>query len=755
MVGVAAFPYLAAAQVAGPDEVIVTAQHREQRLQDTPLAITVLSAADLDARIDTTVAGVSDRIPNATLKVLGSSFGPALGAAIRGVGQFDFNPALEPGVGLYVDDVYFPTLTGADLELLDVERIEILRGPQGTIAGRNAIGGAIKIVSRRPGTAAPGFVEATYGSGENVGVRGGLEFLLGQAATRVSFVGKQQNGYVKRFDYGCLFGASGVPAQRAAGNCLAGRDGGVGYVGARGSSRLNLSDTIDLTITADYGRDKRTPAAEVLTVASLNNPNTNPAPNIPFDSRFICGAYCNYANNAQPAGQFVGGASAGFPLNATSGSDRSLFRGHGFSADLDVALSPTLSLRTIAAYRRYKSTFNSDDDLSPANIGYGQNRLDHDFKSGEVRLTGDMTDAVSFTAGAYASTQRTTYFTYQDIRYAPIPLQFVGDDPVDADTQALFASVVMELSASTNVTGGLRYTHEAKDYTFVRQNRDGTANPFLGALSGVVGRYRGSHTDYRIGIDHRWNATLMTYASIATGFKGGGIGPRPFNAAQVQAFGPEKLTAYEIGLKADVFNGRARFNVSAFHNDYTALQLTLNACPQFGGPGPCALPQNAGDADVEGVEVEAVLRPAARFTIDAAASFLDFDYVSINAATGLPLSGTQPYLPRRKWSLGASYDIELSNLGTLTSRVSIAHQDDVFTNPVNRAINQIPAYTVADASIVFRHPATDAEVGLFIGNLTDKYYYLTIFDITGAGAGTVKAQPARGREYAVRIRKSF
>jgi iron complex outermembrane receptor protein len=135
---------------SGSPDIIVTAQFRKERLQDTPLAITAVNAAQLEAKNQTNLAQMADAAPNVSLKPQGASFGPSISASIRGVGQNDFNPAYEPGVGIYIDDVYYPQLTGAVFDLLDVDRVEILRGPQGTLSGRNSEGGAIKLYSKMP-----------------------------------------------------------------------------------------------------------------------------------------------------------------------------------------------------------------------------------------------------------------------------------------------------------------------------------------------------------------------------------------------------------------------------------------------------------------------------------------------------------------------------------------------------------------------------------------------------------------------------
>jgi iron complex outermembrane receptor protein len=129
------------------------------------------------------------------------------------------------------------------------------------------------------------------------------------------------------------------------------------------------------------------------------------------------------------------------------------------------------------------------------------------------------------------------------------------------------------------------------------------------ALTGRTGLYSGNRFDYRASIDYRFSPEILAYATVSTGFKGGGIAPRPFNAAQAVPFGPEKLTAYEIGVKTDLFDRKVRLNISAYLNKFSGAQLTLLSCPQFGGPGPCAVPQNAGNADVKGLEAELLVKP--------------------------------------------------------------------------------------------------------------------------------------------------
>ena len=762
---------------SGNSEIIVTAQFREQRLQDTPLAITAVDAEMLEARSQTNLQEVTNQAPNVTLRTQGASFGPSMGASIRGVGQFDFSPAFEPGVGLYIDDVYYSSLTGANFELLDLERIEILRGPQGTLQGRNSVGGAIRMITKKPDADTGGFVEATYGSRNHVGVRAGVNFTIDEkngVYARLSGVARQQDGYVDRIDYGCAFPGSGVPTTRGAGDCLVSRHGGVGYTAVRGQLRWNPNEVLDVLVAADYTKDERTIAGEVLVAADppANTLNIGPA----FGPRFMCGRYCNYSAFAQPAIVWAGPVAPGIPLVATAGDDISRFKGWGVSLNADLAINDRLQLQSISAYRAWNNRFNADDDLSPSNIGLGQNALDYWFWSQEVRLNAELMDNLDVTLGAYYNDQRTEYFTYQDLRYVVIPLQFIyhpGHDPVNTDSLAFFGTGIWKPIDRLTITAGLRYTDEHKDYTYFRANPDGSFNPFLSGITGTVGVYDGPEStrwDYRFSADYRFSPELMVYATTATGFKGGGVGPRPFNPAQARGFGPEVLTSYEAGFKADLFDRRVRVNAAAFLSKYDGIQIALLSCPQFGGPGPCALPQNAGDAEITGFELETLLTPVEGLQIDGSLSYIDFKYKCVQILTVRALNpgetntcssdpavvsliGRPGQLPEWKWSAGIQYTFPVPG-GTLTPRFDASYTASTSGGAAVTAI-PLPSFTVANARLTWENQNQDWNVSLEVTNLFEEYYYLTTFDIRGAGAGFAKAQPGRPREWAVTVKKTF
>jgi iron complex outermembrane receptor protein len=229
-------PSVAQERARALEEIVVTSQFREQAAQDTPLAITAISGDTLEARSQLTVTDIAAQAPNVTLTQGGAFGGNSLTAYIRGVGQIDFIPAVEPGVGIYVDDVYYASITGAVLELLDLERVEVLRGPQGTLAGKNSIGGAIKLYSKKPSDDLDAFIEAGYGEYDAVRVRGATNFTLVEDSLwgRISGTSFSRDGYIKNLDYGCTHPGQGFPAStQRAGDCVTGTEGGIDYTAAR------------------------------------------------------------------------------------------------------------------------------------------------------------------------------------------------------------------------------------------------------------------------------------------------------------------------------------------------------------------------------------------------------------------------------------------------------------------------------------------------------------------------------------------
>jgi iron complex outermembrane receptor protein len=802
----------AAAQV---ETVIVTAEFREADVQDTPIAITAVNSAMLEARSQTNIFEVAAQAPNVTLRPSGASVGPAMTAFIRGIGQTDFNFALEPGVGVYIDDVYYPTLTGSLVDLLDLDRVEVLRGPQGTLAGKNSIGGAIKMYSQQPTGDGDGSVQLTYGSYNRVDLRGSADFTLveDRLFARVAGVSKHMDGFVDRYDYGCAVPSSNVPTFQVSrvSDCKVGTQGGQSYTAGRILLAWEPSDDFRATFAADITNDDSDPIASVLigvneaiTVLGGAGPTANGPfnggaatplyPNTfgPFNGTYIIGQDGNQVhltNAFVPYGQFrlpttpfndgyVSFATYMDPWQTVPSTHQryspsairpqTTLDHYGFSATFDWNFGEDMSLKWINAYREYDSSFSQDEDGTPINSQFLLQHLKHDQWSTELRLSGGG-DRFDYTTGIFWFEQDGTLEANVNLFY--VQFNFIhGPDPTPSFNHAAFAHASWNISESFRLSAGVRYSEDEKTYTHFRRNPDGTlpagpcigpphniANPSNCALIGLFNQgatFADERVDWRVAID--WslgeNDDSLIYASTSTGYKGGGVNPRPFVLAQLLPFNNEELTSYEIGWKSTFADGNARFNTAVFYNDYTDIIMTLNPCPLV-SPGPCALPVNAGSATVPGIELELEWHVGDRWLFDASASYLDFEFDETIAPITLDM--VPPYTPETKWSVGIQYNVPLGDGGDFGIRLDTSYQSEIFVLPVNSWTNRIEGYQLSNLRLMWGSSDGLWDAAFEITNLTDEYYFQTLFDQYFSGGGTLAGQPGMPRMYGVMLRRSF
>jgi iron complex outermembrane recepter protein len=791
-------------------EIVVTAQFRAQKLQDTPLAITAVNAAVLEARGQTDISQIAAQAPNVTLRAQPQSGGIGLIAFIRGIGQTDFNYALEPGVGIYVDDVYIPTLSSSLLDLMDLERVEVLRGPQGTLAGKNSIGGAIKLFSKKPTGDGGGYLQATYGSYNRIDVRGVADFKISDHLfARVSGATKNTDGYVKLIDYGRSHPNSNVPANTNQGNGIEhGTLGGRSFAAGRLALRWEASPDIEVNVAADYTRERNDAGAQVLLYGG--SPATTPegipwlkgkdgkavplsnafvpystrfqqsgdTPPTGYDPRFI--DYANFLDARTPTTQ------APFkPYSATNGQN---YDGWGVTGNVTAKLADNLTAVWISSFRRYKMSFGFDQDASPVPVAQLDNILRHRAWSQEVRLNGSFMDKrIEYTLGGFYFDQNGTYNARVDLNYAGI--DFIhGPDSTPSTSKALFFNGTFHLTDAWGVTGGIRHTWDRKDYTYFRSNPDGTVpGPlpcefFLGAptagptgvgnspnclligLYNVTGQFKGERTDWRVETDYRFSPEVFAYASVATGYKGGGVNPRPFFGPsagdcnvlpfgapcnQITSFQPETLQTYEAGIKTDLFDRKLRFNASAFFNKYNNIILTLTRCHGF---SPCLMPANVGKAEVWGFEAETTIRPTEGLTLDGSLSYLHFKYKD-TGTTGIPLDNVTPFTPKWNWSFGAQYDYDMK-AGTLSFRFDGTYQSSIFTEAFNSLDSQVDGRFLGNAKLTYTSPDKDWQVSAEVQNVFDKYYYNTVENVKSS-LGAITANPGLPRTWALTVKRKF
>jgi iron complex outermembrane receptor protein len=820
--------------------ITVTAQFREQNLQDTPIAITAVNSEMLEARGQTDISQVAAQAPNVTLTPQPQNGGAGLIAYIRGVGQTDFNYALDPGVGIYVDDVFIPTLSSSLLELMDLDRIEVLRGPQGTLAGKNSIGGAIKLFSQKPRGDGSGSLMLTYGSFNRTEIRGMADFRVNdQLAVRVSGLGKARDGYLDLLDYGVAHPNDNVPTNNARGAYpVVGTQGGQSIVAGRMALRWEPSSSVEINISGDYTHDRSEPQPTVLLAAGLPQSATNPvfepslSPGdanaypgmgagpgqpawllgkdgnpVPFDCRFVpagpysCDtlsggiyggdrrfiSYANFLDATQPSSQ-----SPFKPYSALQNQD---FNGWGIMGNVAIDLSEDMQLYWIGAWREYTTKFGQDQDASTVPIAQLDNRLDHRAWSQELRLNGEMGDGLlEYTVGGFYMDQEGSYTARVDLNYAGI--DFIhGPDTTPSTSKALFVNATLRPMPDWSITGGLRRSWDEKTYTYFRRNPDGTIpgpceffggaptagptgignspNCLLVGIFDLEGEFKGKRWDWRIVTDYRFSDGFLAYASVATGFKGGGVNPRPFYGPstgecppftfnpdgtvipaapcnQVIPFNPETMTTYEIGFKSDFLDRRLRVNAAAFLNKYNDITFTLSACPS----SPCLRPTNVGKADVKGAELEVSAFPVDGLMIDASVSYIKVDYDAASvAAAGLTGEETFPYTPDWTYSFGIQYDYEIGP-GTVGIRFDGAYRSKIYTETTNSPWSEVDSRFLGNARLSYTTEDEEWRVALEVQNLFDKYYFHSVSDVSRS-LGAVTGVPGLPRTYALSVRKNF
>jgi len=684
----------------GLQEVTVTARYREENLQTTPLAITALSVNALEERSLTNVDDIGLAIPNAFMRPPVSNYGPTETIGLRGVIQTDFSYAFEPAVGVYIDDVYHGTLTGSSMDLLDLDRVEVLRGPQGTLFGKNSLGGAIRLVSKKPQGDNTGSVEVTYGQYDRIDVRAVGDFALVQDKLFMRVVGssRQRDGWGKRLDFTCEMKRRGTPQLAGIGDgigadgtaggaldgkpdfvaagskadndfsfpqavdpqqsngCELGKLGGESSNAARVMFRFLANDRLEFNVAGDYSKQSDDPPVETLLRqrggAIDNNYSNNYVYNrygikYTIDNRFVTGdPYSNYA---------------GFndPLNGKSYNPDQDIDSWGASASVDYKITDKINLTGLLAYRTYEANWMNDSDLTPFGLIQTQVLQQYLQRQAEVRLSGLLfNDKLDWTAGLFFFNSKSRAYNTNNfegfVKFGALP-DFVADDRYTSENKSAFVHVNYAFTDKLSASAGLRYTDEDKTNTFNHIGQFVVDKPL---------EFGDSRIDYNAVLDYKFTDQIFAYASIASGFRSPGVTPRISTIGQLQPITGEEVTSYEMGLKLDLFNRRLRVNPTIFYMDYdprlfsaTAAQCNLASDPNPGTPyflggGNCpAGTPLAGTpglapwfvyisvpAKVKGAELELTSEPIDRLQINYS---FGYNFTKVDVARG-PLTSPAP-----------------------------------------------------------------------------------------------------------------
>jgi iron complex outermembrane recepter protein len=796
----------------GLEEIIVTATKRAENVQDVPIAITAYSSEALERKGISEVVSLGNLAPNVTLDA-GTPFSGSssvLSAYIRGIGQNDFAFNLDPGVGIYLDGVYLARSVGANQDLLDIERVEILKGPQGTLFGRNSVGGAISIVTKAPGKAFGFKGEVTAGRFGRFDVKGSFNIPISEHVTSsLSFSSKKNDGYQKVIPFPGF--ASGVIGDSfpSFGRGTSERYGGENQYSIRGKIRVEASENVTLTLVGDYLNQNNNGVSSSLLKTAVNPADPS---NVfgPLYNGCIAGAVPPFAITGV-CNNIVGGTSlAGLISNGPSliyddkfiapSIDTTYATGNNFSRLKNYGISATIdwdwgfaNLKSISAYRELRWKSAQDNDGSPIPLQQVSFETNQKQFSEELQLTGDAVGGrLKYVLGAYYFTESGNL--HDLVTFPGGLLQIDGNNLLSTKAYAAYANLNFTVTDQLSVTLGGRYTSEKKRFTGLQSDPNGffykangyatpneasrlalcnvgAANPSLiGIPPGLFcypsatnifqfypvapsGGFRENFNNFspKIGVEYKPNDDMLIYASWSKGYKTGGwttrlTTPQPVGTV-APTFGPEKATTYEIGVKSELADRRVILNVSSFYTDYTGIQLNFQV-----GTSPTLA--NAGDAKIYGFEAELQAAPTRNLTFSGSIGYINASYKNIAfGVTGVTTANRLPKTPEWKFSFSPQYNIELSNGGEILLNADLTHTSSLFNDTENTALLKRPGTNMLNASITYREP--DGKWSLTGGAtnlLNDRYLTTGLAQIAG---GQTFGSYNRPREWYLTARVNF
>ena len=752
-------------------EVTVTARYRAESLEKSPISITALTGDELTQRGIVNVADLSAAIPSTTLTKEGAQGGSALVAYIRGLGQLNYSLAFQPGVPIYVDDIYQPTAFGSLLTLGDVERVDVLRGPQGTLFGKNSEGGAVSIKSVDPKGDGTGYLEAAAGSYAERRFRGAYDFSLipDKLFVRVAAGSDKSNGYVTRYDYVCEHpGQSGsLKPQLVGNNCTLGGEGGLDETYARLALKwlINENATADLSASTIQNHDQAVPGVLLQvnpaypgsSLAAYNAAVAVPNFGIPISSAFITGnPYSNYHTYVNP----LLGLSFS-PYNTENSWD--------LTGKLEWNLPYEMKFTSISGYKNLHGVI-PDYNGGPITINMVHNSVNYLSYSEEDRLSGLLfADRLEWTAGLYYFHGKGSQDGIVDVATSKTGPSFgifeTLQSPTSSDNQSAYLHGNYHFTDQLSLEAGVRYSHDIFRYSYAGTYYAQTPpNPVFPPGTNVFGpnqplpvNSKDSRFDPKVAIQYQWTPDFMTYAQYATGFKGGGANPTPTSVAQATPFFQEELTAWEIGAKSQFFDHRVTLNVDAYLNDVTGLQLVGFAATSIGG----TVTLNAGHAKIKGVEAELQARPIPALLLNLSADYLQFKYVDLGAAAfgtanpgGLFLNDVAPFNPRLKGNAGVQYTLDLAKGGTVTPRLDYTYQTRVYFDPQNLLASSQGPYGVLNGHLTWSSENAKWSTTVDVNNATNKLYYLNMANSLKS-FGFLTGEPAQPRTFLVSLRYNF
>ncbi|HVL30072.1 MAG TPA: TonB-dependent receptor [Sphingomicrobium sp.] len=696
------------------ESITVTARRTSENIQRVPSSISAFNERTLDRIQATDTTGLQGAVPNLNI-VQGRGSSNATNIFIRGVGQPDALQTFDPAVGVYVDDVYLSRIRGNQLDLLDPERIEVLRGPQGTLYGKNTIGGAIKFVTRKPGRDFRATGSVALGSYDQFDLKAAVSGPIGETlAAGVALMRSKRDGYVE---------------DRNDGREYNDKDS----IGGRGAVAWTPSDRIRLDLTADYSRDD----AKLNVGRPINNLTTFSGTTLIVTDPVGSGSY-----------DWRGATTPGLP-NTTEMTH------YGLSGTAAFDVTDKVTLKSITAWRRLKTDDFVDIDATQFEIGdvfvgVRQKQFSQEF---QATYTGDRLTGV---VGLYYLKEdiKSHQEAYADDLFGPLfgnpTFLRTVDDDLELHSYAAFANGSYEVVDNVRLSAGLRYTKEKKDY-FRTTSTFLNGGPFLPTFN-FAPDDRWNDWSPMASIDWQVSPDAMLYARVAKGFKSGGFNGRANSATESTTYDPETVWSYEAGFKTTIAS-QLKLNGSVFHSVYKDFQARIS--DQSDPLTPILSVVNAGKLVINGAELEAAWTPVDRLLLDAQIGYLDAEYKEFddfrftNCCGGSRAFQTPAFAPKWTMRFGAQYGFDVGSAGSITvgaqtrykSRTALAVDNTFVVGSGAGAGSRTEveglfqkAYWLHDARIVYETADKHWAVGLYGNNLANRAYKTDAQEFSSVGS---------------------
>lgn len=664
------------------EEVLVTAERREASAQETAIAISALSGDELELRGIVTVEDLQFAVPN--LVISHNSQSPVTYAYIRGIGSDQLVAGFDPGVAYHVDGLYIGQPSSMPGDMWDMERVEVLRGPQGTLYGRNTTGGAINVITRDPSEELEAIADVTIGDYDRRRFRGVVGGGGEGVAVRLAFVSDVDDGYQDN---------------------LVGRNGDVtDHQALRGKVAIDVGDRGTIVLTGQRFE---------------NNGRQSQRRREPFGPVELApGFVLNVYEGAIPNPRDPRKVAKDYPEKLDLTNDLLSAR---ITWDFD-----NFTLVSITGQIENEWFQSSDIDMSNNPVQFQEWDMETKQFTQEFQLVSNHSGPWEWIVGLFwFDEELSTRYLFEDSSIAGFTFRNGGE--LDTKSRAAFGQVSYDMrdgGRPLRLTAGLRYTEDEKridEFQII---------PQFGVDAAARANKTWREPSGKLGIDWFMNDSTMAYASYSHGYKGGG-----YSIGQFDRFEPETVDTVEIGLKSTFLDQRAQVNVSAFWNDYQDLQVNFLLFTSF-------TTDNAAEATIKGIEIEGLLLATERLTLSGNLAWLDAKFDEYQFSDTISLDGDRMNrAPEYSLGLSAQYDFPLGAAGTLSARADYYWQDEVYYRVQNLPRHRADSYHTADARLIWTALDESWVLEAFVRNLTDEdnLRSITVSDGLSTGNSTFES----------------